>query len=353
MNIPVSLEHGGIAVRTVMSFLLSWFHYLGLIESDDETVFDRYHEICSQAAQMIKLGTVTAEDIAVLKTAHADVLDYDQLVVDEGQDWPQAEVDILKALYKPEGIIVADGIDQLVRGQRPDWMRAVPPEHRRIVKLERCLRMKANLAIFANAVADEAKLEWHVEPNDEAGGGRVILLEKPYSPGSKLHQDLTRLAREAGNSPIDFLFCVPPSDVHEREKKKSSSLASAIMDSSGAVWDATDEDVRKDFPRDANAYRVVQYASCRGLEGWVVVAEALDEFWDIQRRIARALPVPPESYKSGEEHATERAWHWSLIPLTRPIDTLVISLRDPDSEFSRTIKLAASRCPDAVEWFKA
>ena len=246
-------------------------------------------------------------------------------------------------------MIVADGVDQLVRGLRPDWGRGVDLEKRRTVKLERCLRMKENLARFANAVAEEAGVDWRVEPSNEAGGGRVILMERPYSFSANLHAELVKDAKEAGNAPIDFLICVPSSDMNMVDGRPASRMAQHILQSGAPVWDATDQEIRKDFPRDANSFRIVQYASCRGLEGWVVIANALDDLWEQQRRIG-LQEKDKGDFKSVDELAVDRAWHWSLIPLTRPIDTLVIALKDPESEFSRAVKKAASRCPDAVEW---
>ena len=41
---------------------------------------------------------------------------------------------------------------------------------------------------------------------------------------------------------------------------------------------------------------------------------------------------------------------WSLMPLTRPIDTLVITLKDPDSEVGTMLKQLADTYSDFVEW---
>ena len=41
---------------------------------------------------------------------------------------------------------------------------------------------------------------------------------------------------------------------------------------------------------------------------------------------------------------------WSLMPLTRPIDTLVITLNNPDSEVGKMLKELADTYKDFVEW---
>ena len=49
-----------------------------------------------------------------LKSKYYQELDFDNLVIDEGQDWPAEEVELLKALYDIRQICVADGVQQLV-----------------------------------------------------------------------------------------------------------------------------------------------------------------------------------------------------------------------------------------------
>jgi len=212
--------------------------------------------------------------------------------------------------------------------------------------------MKANLAVFANALAGHVGLNWHVEPSDEAAGGRVILIEGSYADYWNLHNELLKESKNAGNAEIDFLLCVPPTDVRSRPDGKSSTLANRLNERGYSVWDGTDEHERRDFPRTIDTYRVVQYSSCRGLEGWTVVAEGLDAFWDYRHsEYMRTGPLYGQStaYKQKPEVAKEDAWRWCMIPLTRPIDTLVVSLSDLSSAQSLAIREVAGRLPDIVE----
>ena len=41
---------------------------------------------------------------------------------------------------------------------------------------------------------------------------------------------------------------------------------------------------------------------------------------------------------------------WSLIPLTRPMDTLIITLKNPDSEIGKILKKIANNFSDYVKW---
>ena len=55
------------------------------------------------------------------------------------------------------------------------------------------------------------------------------------------------------------------------------------------------------------------------------------------------------SFEDLDEVARSYAWQRSLIPLTRPIDTLIISLSDVSSEYSLALLQAARNNPDFVE----
>ncbi len=353
LGVPAAPDSGGIAVDTVMSFMFHLFEGLGLLEGDEDNFLERYGEHCATASELFSTGAVAGPDIQGLVKSEPDRFDFDYVVVDEAQDWPAAELAVLKAFFGPERILLADGVDQLVRGARANWDHGVAAGERMVIPLVRCLRMKANLAVFANTVAECAGLNWHVEPNDEAGGGRVILVDGAYADQHNLHADLINAAKAAGNAEVDLLFCVPPSDV-QTAGERSSGLGRAFESRGLSVWDGTNPAKRRDFPRSADSLRVVQYASCRGLEGWTVVADGLDECWTyrMQERLdAGAAPGGDVELGTLRQAACDEAWRWCLIPLTRPIDTLVICVRDAGSELGQVLAKAAARLPDVVERF--
>lgn len=345
LNIPSTPDQGGIAVDSVMSLILSWLHHLGLAEQDAESALDDYNDNCAAAVALIKDGSITERIVNDLKSKHPDKLDFDFVVVDEAQDWPQAEADLLKFLYGPQQIAVADGVDQLIRGPRCDWFRGVADSVREVVRLRECLRMKANLTIFARTIAAKNGLPWDAEPSADAAGGRIIVVRGEYADRPELHDELMRDAARAGNDPVDQLFCVPPSGVLIRGTDRVSRLGKVFVDRGLNVWDGTRLDVRKDFARNANMLRVVQYASCRGLEGWTVVCDGLDAFWQHKFDTFSCDGADGDAQVS----SAKEAWRWAIIPLTRAIDTLVITLWSIDSEFARAILAIAADMRDAVE----
>lgn len=350
LRIPGASEGGGVEVKTVMSFVYTWLNRLGLEEEDAEGKYDSYVGKCATALEWIDTGAVSAADIQKAKGSEQSLLDFDVVLVDEGQDWPQAEADLLTRLYHPSTILVADGLDQLVRGERTNWHAAAGgKEHVSEKSLARCLRMKRNLGVFSNAIAEEAGLNWSIEPSNEAAGGKVLLSFKPYTDLQQARQALLAEARLAGNSLIDFLHCVPSTEVIGTSNGPRSRLAEQFEREGLVAWDAVNPLVRRDFPRSLETARIVQYESCRGLEGWVTVLDGLDEFWQSKFEASLKQEVSGREFVEPKARASRAAWQWVMIALTRPIDTLVITLRDPESEVTKIINMVAKKHRDFME----
>ncbi|MGW6780828.1 DNA/RNA helicase [Brucella pseudogrignonensis] len=345
MGIPSDGDAGGITVRTVMSFMYSWLDKLGLGKEGD-TELSNYEEQCHEANEYFESGAAGPEEVARIKKEHHSELGFDAVLVDEAQDWPQSEADLLARLYGGNAIALADGFSQLLRGKATDWKSSVVGEQRDGDRtLRDGLRMKAGLAKFANALADEAGLQWKVSPSTEAPGGRVIIRIGRYAQMDDLQREVLASAIKDGNMPVDLLHCVPPSEVRSNGSHRSSALAESFYRKGWMAWDAVDELTRRNFPRSSEAMRVVQYESCRGLEGWITVLDGLDEAWQLARNSIKAL----QSTEHPAEAADAAAWLRTMIPLTRPIDTLVITLRDRGSRMGQVIANVAARLPDIVE----
>lgn len=350
MNVPSDPAEGGIAVRTVMSFVTAWLGRLGLIEVVEEGLGTEYEAQCTAALEMIQQGALLPGDIEAVKLAEPEIFAFDYVLADEAQDWPAPELELIKALYAPESICLADGVDQLVRGGASNWERGISEGRRTTVSLKRCLRMKANLAVFANALSEQASINWKVEPNKDARGGRVILLVGPLAHRQILIRSLLDDACKAGNAPIDTLFCVPPTGViQDADGTRSSRLGATLRLWNYDVWDGADLRKRRDFPRSQDCLRVVQYASCRGLEGWTVLLDSLDQHWTWTRSEALGQVRPAGDLESPSDGAWDRAWRQCLIPLSRAIDTLVIGIDNPSSEAAKILLAVAHSNPDIVE----
>ncbi|MEW9836218.1 DNA/RNA helicase domain-containing protein [Mesorhizobium marinum] len=351
MGIPGDGEAGGIRVRTVMSFMHSWLLRLGLARAG-EVNFGEYEGKCSEALRYFDEGALQPDEVA--RAIASDPLDlaFDAILVDEAQDWPQAEADLLARLYGPARIALVDGVSQLVRGAATNWQAqvAAASSQVRTKSLREGLRMKANLCRFLNTVAEEAGFQWHVTPNKQAPGGRVIVAPGDYARLDDLQQKILRQAIEAGNMPVDLLHCIPPAATSIEGGVRRSELAQAFEAKLWEAWDGVDDATRRTFPRSTASLRIVQYESCRGLEGWAAILDGLDEFWALKRGTALADLEAQGSVIDPEANADTVAWRWCMIPLTRPIDTLVITLRNEGSDLARVIRLVSSRMRDVVEF---
>lgn len=59
---------------------------------------------------------MTQEEVERSRSARSRSLTWDLLLIDESQDWPATERDLIYQLYGPKKVIIADGVDQFVRG---------------------------------------------------------------------------------------------------------------------------------------------------------------------------------------------------------------------------------------------
>lgn len=250
--------------------------------------------------------------------SHPSLFNWDFVLIDEAQDWPTEERDILGALFGASRLIVADGIDQLVRRDgRCDWTPLAPTESRQIVPLRKSLRLKANICAFVEAFVSAANLEWDMAINDEVLGGRVIVVVGPYT--HDVHTRIMREHSEAGNRPVDALFCVTGSS-----GATSAGIGATLRQWGEQVWDGSIAANRDTFPETVQQFRVVKYESCRGLEGWTVVCLDFDRL--LQRQLEEGLRRPRELFETQQEVADRFSARWGMIPMTRAIDTLVLQV---------------------------
>ena len=350
LGVPRSVENGGIAIDTVHAFVGRLMLGLRVIDNYDGFL-DAYDEKKALLLDYLRTGTVSQSDIEQLIDHEPGDFLWDVVFVDEGQDWPEDEIEILRSVYTPQRIAVADGVDQFVRGSVADWAAGMHRRQLQPHRLVRCLRMKANLATFVDDVAKALQLhDWDLEPNPDAPGGRVLIIEGDLAKDTRVVEELTREAASLGNYPIDLLACVPPVLVRHELADTPSIPGQVLSAASQSVWDATSKDVRDRFPTDRDALRIVQYDSCRGLEGWTVINYALDEFWQYKFGECISTEVAPDELDSSEDRARRDASRWVMIPLTRAMDTLVINITGGSSPLRSALEEVARVMRDFVEW---
>lgn len=242
--------------------------------------------------------------------------EYLHALIDEGQDWSSVEKKAILKIFDKNKIIVADGIDQFVTGaQKIDWSDTP------LQKLTISQRQKSNIVRFVNEYSNELNIGWEVEPNLDHAGGTVIITNY-YS--SRLHQKLIESAKELKCEEYDILFLVPNECTDENGFTKLNAYASKGIQ----IFDGTQKKLRDAGypPEGLSQCRLYNYASCRGLEGWVTICLKFD-LW-----INSLLGPNPN------KDQVARAYLKSLMPLTRAIDHLVITLDNPNSEVGKILQ---------------
>lgn len=353
MNLPDSLGESTIQIQTIHSFLYSALRGLGF-DYKEAPFLQNYEEYKERALSYIREGAVTASDIERLMTGVTFKWDY--VFVDEAQDWPENERELLRLLYPDTKFVVADGVDQFVRHETTcDWRAGLTAQEVHTVKLTTCLRMKAGLAMFVMQLASALGLgRWNIMPNTGAPGGRVIIVEGDYFADSDFHEQLIQYNAADGNYPVDMLACVPPSLVaRDGAGDVSSSIPANILAGRGQeVWDGASEDIRTSYPTSVKQLRFVQYDSCRGLEGWVVINFGLDAFYEYKRSLWQPPATAPGVFADDPSLPHLFAARWVMIPMTRAIDTLVIQIGTQASLLRDALAKAAEGCSDVVTWVK-
>lgn len=353
LGVPRQIEKGGISIETVHGFIGRLMRGLGIIQGYDDFL-EKYDDHKNTLLDYIRSKAVSQADLDRLVEHEPDDFLWDAVFVDEGQDWPSNEIEILRAVYSPERIIVADGVDQYVRTSVADWSSGLAQERLRPRRLRRCLRMKANLAYFVADCAEALGLQnWDLEPNPDANGGRVIIVEGDLARQAAIFDQVRDEAAKLGNYPVDLLACVPPSLVCHDENGTYSVPGRALRQHGVTVWDASSVDVRDYYPTDRDALRLVQYDSCRGLEGWTVINYAFDDFYEYKYQQWLAAPRDVGGlFDTPEELAAAFAAQWAMIPLTRAMDTLVINVSKEASRMKDILRLVQQRRSDFVEWLR-
>lgn len=346
---PSKVDGRTVSIKTIHSFFLTLMKEVGVdvnhLNPQNRT-FDADYTQSLKLLYEFVVETCQKEDIDALKDLAESSIDWDYILIDEAQDFSDLEKKILFKIYGARRLVVADGVDQFMRvGNRQIWERGVEKSlvcKPKTMVLER--RQKANLVSFVNAFACLANLDWKVKPNDELPGGEIKIYSKFLN---KTFKELKSNCKQNKCENYDILILEPPTQVIRDNKGKRFAKAEAYNKAGIPIYDGINDNNRTTYPT-KDQCRVYQYDSCRGLEGWCVVCADFDDL--IQYKM--------DTYKANDEElcfdpevAKRRSvMLWALMPLTRPIDTLVITLSNVDTEIGKMLKQLADAYPDFIEW---
>ena len=346
---PSRVDGRTVAIKTIDSFFQSLMRETGVLNTrlipTDANYKTQYKKKLEDLYKYVN-ETCNKEDINTLKDIAEQYIDWDYILIDEAQDFTDLEKKILFKVYGAHRLIVADGIDQFMRlGQRQLWDRGINKDllwKPKTMELER--RQKANLVTFVNAFAKLANIDWKVNRNDLLPGGEIKIIPNFTN---KVYNKLKVNCDNNGCESYDILILVPPTLVKHDGDKRCFAKAEAYDEAGIPIFDGINTLLRTTYPT-KDQCRVFQYDSCRGLEGWCVVCTSFDELIKYKSETyipnEDALGFDPEIIKK------RSVYLWSLMPLTRPIDTLVITLKDPNSEVGKLLKELANTFEDFIEW---
>jgi hypothetical protein len=366
-GIPDGIDSYTVSIQSMYKFFYELMLGFGITlegESGAEHLRNRrgikdfilsYREYLNALLEYIKEGLIQKSDIQALMLSRHDEVAWDILLIDEAQDWDDDERTVLFSLFGSEKIIIADGRDQLIRSHRPcNWTRNIQAFQKR--PEQRSLRQRKNLVQFVNSYAQLFGLNWQLEPSEDLVGGKVIVFAHDIEYEA-FRAEYDRCIA-SGNKAYEMMFLVPPSYVVRIGDDHQFKLTEEFENAGFSVWDGTRKDLRSSYPTNVSQHRILQYDSCRGLESWVTVCIALDEFvryktstFDEEEQLERNRSVEPELFQESSDELRNRfVYLWSLIPLTRAIDTLIITLKNPYTEYSKKLKQCCIENPDVAEW---
>lgn len=311
-----------------------------------------YKKYLNELYTYLDEGIIDAADINYLIKRNHDAIAWDYILIDEAQDWSDEEKDILFKIFGKEKLIIADGIDQLIRTQtKCNWTRLLKPEidfHK--THGRKGLRQEVNLVNFVNKVAQKLGISWEVAPKEELIGGKVYISTCEYD--KNFHEQLYSQTISMGNKAYEMMFLVPPSLVKREGDKRSFINSESYLNMGIHLWDGTDSDLRTEYPVELEKHRLFQYESCRGLEGWTVVCLDFDQFIKYKMETFEEEQTLELALESVDEKRDRFVYLWSLIPLTRAIDTLVITLKEKNSKIYSVLRETYEENPDFINWIE-
>lgn len=351
LRIPPYSIDGSIIMKTIHSFFYSLFYKMDLCdEFNNDIYYENFSIYKERLNSLLDNRIVKKNEFSKLAIEYPDLFKYDYVMIDEGQDWLSDERDIVYKLFEPNNIIIADGMDQLIRSNKPcKWKNSSLCKDSKMISLHKGFRQKTNLTRFIKIFASKLNSEWDVEDSGDQYGGNIIIVEGNYS--LEIHKRLIEQNINDKNENVDMLFCVPPNYKSiEKSDNGNLSLNEAFVKWNFSVWNGVDKNFRATYPTSLEQLRIVQYDSCRGLEGWICVNVAFDKFYEYKYETYKSEKKGQLDFMPDEIKKELFVANWCLIPLTRAMDTIVLHIEDSNSYISKILKEIYNDCPEYIEW---
>jgi hypothetical protein len=373
-HIPDGVGRESVRIMTLFKFFIDLFEGFGIYTGkdvlDDKEFFNNYESYCKALSEFIKENKKPDVDIEDIMKQNHQLVNWDFIMIDEAQDWNPFEVEILYSIFGPSKIVISQAPDQKIRALNdPKWVKPRWQNGREFVQTneKKSFRQKVNLVSFVNQFAEKFNLAWELEPREDFVGGKVIMTTN-YN--ESLHKDLYADCMKNGNKAYEMMFLVAPSKIvsdgekeitFKRNAKDENLITKTIKQRHCSLvdefkdvidfWDGTNKELRRDYPVKLDQHRLIQYDSCRGLEGWTVVCIEIDELVKyLSSKYKEETDNNELALESAEEKKNRYVFMWTLIPLTRAIDTLVITIKDKNSAIAKKLYELYNDNKDFIEW---
>lgn len=308
--------------------------------------------------------------------------------IDEAQDCHNLEKEILATIYGKENIVIANGgKEQLIRHvDLCNWGVISGQKIKSIVKNKRnkSYRIKPEIAKFCNYFGQQFGIDLQLESLETMDKGEIIfdlrksitqneikdlfgeLHEKGRVNGCLEYESILILLESlngtgSNNVPDEENIIINEygniSSTRESARGKWNMLK--VLEQDGyQFFDGTVNDKSKLKLPYPNEIRVIFYESCRGLEAWSTACFDLDKFFEAKRKEDDAEKFLIDNEKglniqnmfiSNEERRKMYAATWTLLPMTRAIDTLYISINDVSSELGKIVDKYIQLNPENVK----
>jgi hypothetical protein len=351
LGLPSSLDDGGIVVESTYSFFYKVLKSFFLLK-DDEDFLEGYDNSILELSESFNKLIFNADEIADVIKRNPEQLAFDCVLVDEAQDWRPEEVLSLKSIFGSKNLVISDGMDQLVRGAKTSWTLGLKEFEKIVFSLDQSLRMKSNLAVFANTLSKNLHyIDWSIKINPQIKGGKVIVCVGPILNSLVYVKSELEHAFSLHNKPIDLLALISPKLA---DKFRNPSYLAEFEAALGlTIWSGYEDSTRRDPPKSPDEFRFIQYDSSRGMEGWTTFCFDFDGFISFKKsQFVSQFDKMPISELDKDTWVNREVSRWILMALTRSIDTIFIQIEDVNSEIAILLRALSEQSPDFVIWKK-
>ncbi len=297
------------------------------------------------------------------------------ILIDEGQDCHRDEKEVLFSIFSPNNIAVASGgKEQLIRHvELCNWTasQGLPIPHNKYKTGKKSYRIKKNLLSLCNFVASKFNIAFDLEPLDSDDVGEIIIDSRKDLNSEQSKQIFERLLIKG-----ELNECTPYESLlillNSRNNNQNNDFETSVVineygnieeqyviseneweftEALGEVtqfWKGTNDETRKHSIPSYGETRVIYYNSCRGLEAWSVACFDIDNFFNKKRAEKDAEIYLTDTVFTLEDRKSMYAATWTLMAMTRAIDTMYLKVSNKDSEFGKVLieysKLYPNHC---------